>query len=342
MLSLFDYELEIVYNKFKKYKKREGGKMTDISIIVPVYNAEKYIKKCLESLINQTKKELEFILINDGSTDNTEKVIKTFTDSRIKYYKNPNQGIGKTRNYGIEKASGKYIVFLDSDDYLEENACELLFQKIEKDHLDIVICDFYKEWENGNKEEIHTPMFHNSSLKDNPDIITEYLSPWAKIYKRDLITKNHIRFVEDLKYEDAPFVIEALDKAKKIGKLEGCLFHYIIHENSETTVRDRRCFDILKIIDKIRTYTRDKDYLTERINQLTVRIITNYTIQQRVQINENVQKEFIEEAFSYLKKEIPDYKNNKYYQNRSLLKRTIEKSQYLTQLYCKWYRKIHK
>lgn len=312
--------------------------MSDISIIVPAYNAEKYIGKCLDSLINQTKKELEFIIVNDGSKDNTESIVKEYKDDRIKYFKNKNQGIGKTRNFGIEKATSKYIMFLDSDDYLEKNACEDLYTKAEKDKLDIVICDFYKEYDDGRIEEIKTPSFENSSLKDNPDIITEYLCPWAKIYKRDLIIKNNIRFVEDLKYEDAPFVIEALDKAKKIGKVDKCLNYYLIHGNSETTVRDKRCFDILKIIDKIRTYTKDKDYLKEKIDKLTVRIITNYTIQQRVQENKKVGEEFIEEAFSYLEKEVPDYKNNKYYEERGFLRRTIEKNKFLTKLYCKLYK----
>ena len=237
--------------------------MSDISIIVPAYNAEKYIGKCLDSLVNQTKKELEFIIVNDGSKDNTEKVVKEYKDDRIKYFKNKNQGIGKTRNFGIEKATSKYIMFLDSDDYLDETACEKLFNKAEKNKLDIVICDFYKEYDDGRIEEIINPPFKDSSLKDNPDIITEYLCPWAKIYKRSLLIDNSIRFVEDLKYEDAPFVIEALDKANKIGKIDECLNYYLIHGNSETTVRDKRCFDILKIIDKIRTYTKDKDYLKE-------------------------------------------------------------------------------
>ena len=102
----------------------------DISIIVPIYNTEKYLNKCIDSIINQTKKELEILLINDGSTDNSEKIIKTYKDKRIKYFKNKNQGIGKTRNFGIEKATGKYLMFLDSDDYLEKNACEKFFYKI--------------------------------------------------------------------------------------------------------------------------------------------------------------------------------------------------------------------
>lgn len=310
----------------------------DISIIVPIYNAEKYLNKCIDSIINQSKKELEIILINDGSTDNSETIIKKYNDKRIKYFKNKNQGIGKTRNFGIEKATGKYIMFLDSDDFLELNACEKMFEKAEKDKLDIVICDYYRYFDNGKKEEIKLPNFKNSSLKDNPNIICEHLSPWAKIYKTDLLKNNNIKFVENLKYEDAPFVIEALDCAKKIGKVNLPLNYYVIHEKSETTVRDERVFDIIKIIDIIRKYTKNKKYLKEKIDKLTVRIITNYTIQQRMQEDKNIGIRFINEAFSYLKKEVPDYKNNKYYENRSFLKRTIEKNMLLTKIYVKLYK----
>ena len=148
----------------------------DISIIVPIYNAEKYLNKCIDSIINQTKKELEIILINDGSTDNSETIIKKYDDKRIKYFKNKNQGIGKTRNFGIDKATGKYIMFLDSDDFLELNACEKMYEKAEKEKLDIVVCDYYRYFDNGTKEEVKLPDFKNSSLKDNPNIISEPVS----------------------------------------------------------------------------------------------------------------------------------------------------------------------
>ena len=311
----------------------------DISIIVPIYNAEKYLNKCIDSIINQTKKELEIILINDGSTDNSETIIKKYDDKRIKYFKNKNQGIGKTRNFGIDKATGKYIMFLDSDDFLELNACEKMYEKAEKEKLDIVVCDYYRYFDNGTKEEVKLPDFKNSSLKDDPNIISEHLSPWAKIYKTDLIKKNNIKFVEKLKYEDAPFVIEALCEADKIGKINECLNYYLIHTNSETTVRDLRCFDILKILDKIRKYTKNKEYLKEKIDKLTVRIITNYTIQQRMQEDKKIGMKFIDEAFKYLVEEVPNYKDNKYYENRGFLKRTIEKNKILTKIYCKLYRK---
>ena len=230
-------------------------------------------------------------------------------------------------------------MFLDSDDYVEQDICGELFNKAEKDELDVVVCDFYKEYENGEKEKIITKSFNNSSLKDNPDIITEYLAPWAKLYKRDLLIENDIKFVENLKYEDAPFVIEALDKAKLIGKVDKCLVHYIIHGNSETTVRDKRIFDIFEIIKKIRNYTKGKDYLKDKIDKLTVRIVTNYTIQQREQKDKKDAMKFIDEAFALLEKEVPDYKSNKYYTDRGLIRRTIEKNKTLTKMYCLLYRR---
>ena len=307
----------------------------DISIIVPIYNAEKYLKKCLDSLINQTKKELEFILVNDGSTDNSEKIIKSYNDKRIKYYKNKNQGIGKTRNFGIDKAVGKYLMFTDSDDYLEKDTCEKLYQKANKDNLDLVVCNFYREKEDGTKTEEQLISFKNTTLKETPKLLKEInASPWNKLYKTSLIKNNKIYFHETLKYEDTPFVFIALDKAKKIGKIDDYLNHYIIHGNSETTVRDKRCFDIFEIIKIVRDYFKDKDYIEEDLDKWTVWIITNFTIQQKYQKDKNIAKEFINEAFSYLEENIPDYKNNKYYENRGLLRRTIEKNKFLTNLYC--------
>ena len=310
--------------------------MADISVIIPVYNGEKYIRKCLDSVINQTKKEIEIVVVNDGSTDNTESIIKEYKDKRIKYFKNTNHGIGYSRNFGVSKSSGKYIMFLDSDDYIDKDECKLLYEKCLEDDLDISICDFYKVY-NNNLIEVNLGDFKSSSLKDNPDIITEFLNPWGKLYNKKILTDNKIKFVENLKYEDAPFVIETFCNAKKIGKVNKALHYYVIHGNSETTVRDEKCFDILKIVDKIRKYTKDKEYLKDKIDKLTVRILTNYTIQQRMQKNKKIGMKFIDEAFSYLKKEVPDYKNNKYYENRGM-KKIIEKNKLLTKIYCRLYK----
>lgn len=312
----------------------------DLSIIVPIYNAEKYIENCIESLLNQTKKEIELILINDGSTDNTDELIKKYNDKRIKYFKNKNQGIGKTRNFGIDKAMGKYLMFIDSDDYVDKNTAKLMFDKAFSNDLDIAICDFYKVINNENYKEKLID-FKTTTLKKMPNLILDInLSPWNKIYKTSLIKENNIRFIENLKYEDAPFVCEVLKKAKKIGKVNKFLNYYVIHGNSETTVRDERVFDILKIVDIIRNNFKEDNYIKEYLDKLTVRIITNYTIQQRVQKDKKVGMEFIDKSFEYLKKEVPDYKNNKYYETRGFIRRTIEKNKTFTKIYCWLYKAI--
>ena len=311
--------------------------MSDISIIVPAYNAEKYIKTCLESLVNQTKKEIEIIVVNDGSTDKTEKIIKSFKDDRIKYYKNTNHGIGYTRNFGIDKSNSDYIMFVDSDDYLRKDACDILYDKITNEYLDLVICDFYRVYDT-KVEEDRLISFKNTNLMDTPNLLSDInLSPWNKIYKSSLIKDNNIRFNEELKYEDTPFVATILDKAKMIGKVDECLNYYVIHEVSETTVRDRRCFDIIQIIDLVRDYYKDKDYVKDSLNQLTVRTLTNYTIQQRVQIDKKVGKEFVSKVFDYLQVNVPDYKDKKYYKDRGI-RGIIEKNKLLTNIYITLYR----
>lgn len=316
--------------------------MIDISIIVPIYNAEKYLNRCIKSLLNQTKKELEFILVNDGSKDESDSIVRSYNDSRIKYFKRSNHGIGKTRNFGISRASGKYIMFLDSDDYLKEDACEVLYKKVIKDKLDVAVCDFYKVIDNDEIDE-KIISFENTTLKNNPNILLDInLAPWNKIYKSDLIKNNKIKFIEDLKYEDAPFVALSLLKAKKIGKIDKSLIYYTVHNKSETTIRDERVFDIIKIVDIIRNYYKEYSWSKEVVDSLTVNILVNYTIQQRYVKDKGLRDKFIDEVFSYLKKNIKDFKKNKYYLNKKIIRKTIEKNKALTKVYCSFYNRTHK
>ena len=310
--------------------------MVDISIIVPIYNASKYLKKCLDSLVNQTKKELEFILINDGSTDDSESIIKSYEDDRIKYFKRSNHGIGKTRNFGINKSTGKYIMFLDSDDYLKTDACEVLYKRIEKEKLDLVVCDFYRVNSNVLEEKIN--YFKNTSLKDNPKLLLDInLAPWNKIYRSDLIKDNKIKFVEDLKYEDAPFVALALLKSKNIGKVNKALVYYMVHDKSETTVRDERIFDIIKIVDIIRGYFKNYDWSRDVVDMLTIKILVNYNIQQRNISDKKLRNKFIDSTFDYFERNIPNYRQNSYFKERNMLKSFIEKNKGLSKLYCDLY-----
>lgn len=303
-----------------------------ISIIIPCYNAEKTIKRCLESVISQTYKNIEIVIINDGSTDKTDSIIKKYiNDSRIKYYNRNNHGIGKTRNFGIKEATGEYITFLDSDDYLPNDAIDNLYNFAQKNKLDLVVSDYYVDNKNIKSEKIKS--FPITNIKNNPNLIFDInLAPWNKLYKKELI--ENIKFEENLKYEDAPFVIESIIKAKKIGKLDKETYYYVVNPNSETTIRDERIFDIFKILDIIGNLVKNKKELTEVYKTLCIRIICNYNIQQRYQKKIKTANRFINKGFYYMKKVDPKYKHSVYFKNRSKNKALIEKNKFLTKLYC--------
>lgn len=313
--------------------------MAKVSIIVPVYNTAKYLDKCINSLLNQTLEDIEVIIINDGSPDNADKVINSYKDKRIKYIKKANEGIGKTRNLGIEESTGEYLMFIDSDDYIGLDCTEKMYNRAKKDNLDIVISNYFED-RDGVITEIKFPSFPDSSLEECPELLNKVnLGPCNKIYKRELFEDKNNRFEENLKYEDAPFVCKLLCNAKKIGKIDECLSYYVIHEASETTVRDERIFDIIEI-NKIIVDTLSKyDYLHVPMINVSVMILTDYTIQQRYVGDKEARNRFIDIAFSELDKIDKRWRKCSYLKRFSLVRRIIKTNRLLTKAYCSWYYK---
>ena len=127
-----------------------------VSIIIPVYNVEKYLKKCLDSVVNQTLKDIEIIVVNDGSPDNSQKIIDEYAKkySQIASYTKENGGLSDARNYGIKKSKGKYLAFIDSDDFIDHDMIKKMYNKAVKENLDIVVCNSVEVYENGLKREI--------------------------------------------------------------------------------------------------------------------------------------------------------------------------------------------
>ncbi len=310
-----------------------------LSIIIPTYNRSKYIFKCVDSVLSQTYKNIEVVVIDDGSTDNTEEIIKSFNDKRVKYFKNDNHGIGYSRNFGLNKATGDYIFFLDSDDYINGDTVDIIFKNIKNN--DILVFDYKEIFEKDNKEKINKiPVFNDYILVDHPELINMVnLGPCNKVYKRSLLIENNIKFPEDIKYEDALFVIKSIENAKSISSCGLALTNVVVHKGNETLTVDKRVFDIFKVLDLIKKELSSTIYEDE-LNKLIVRKITTYTVSQRTQANKKTAKRFIDEAFRYLKLNVPDYKNNKYYKDRSFIKRSIEKNKALTKIYCKLYKLI--
>lgn len=209
-----------------------------ISIVVPVYNVEKYIDKCIKSLINQTYKEIEILLIDDGSKDNSlSKCVKWGeSDARIRVIHQKNQGVSSARNRGIEEANGEYIMFVDSDDYIDINMVEILIDKLIKENADISICGYIEEKLNGEiiKEVCLEDKINYSSEEEK--LLINW-APWCKLYTKEII--QNVEFPNVALAEDLMFNVNIICKnhINKIAITNKALYHYISRMDSATSVQ---------------------------------------------------------------------------------------------------------
>lgn len=199
-----------------------------ISVVIPVYNIEKYIRQCLESVINQTYKNLEIIVVNDGTKDNSMKIVGEYlSDKRIKIINKENGGQASARNRGIEIATGDYISFIDGDDWIELDTYEELVKNIKNE--DIIVFDFYKfdEIKQKIKKRSTTIKKFNEGVPENKKyLLLEFCNEaWNKIYKTSFLRKNNLKF-NDMLYEDVFWKIETFLKAEKIGVVEKFCYIY--------------------------------------------------------------------------------------------------------------------
>lgn len=254
--------------------------MTKLSIIVPVYNVEKYLQKCLESLIKQTLKDIEIICVNDGSMDNSLAILKEFAskDSRIKIIDNQHQGVAKTRNTGFEQTTGEYIGFVDSDDYIDIDFFEKLYNSATKSNSDIAIASILKHKNffniyNAKYTKEETAITIQDKIKLCEDKKHFFFYAWNKIYHSGFIKENNIKFSEGQIYEDVMFAIKALYYSNKIISVYGTKYHYIEHENSLTKYKDKtgeKEQDLIKAYSELQEFCNSKNIeIPERLNYYT-------------------------------------------------------------------------
>lgn len=252
-----------------------------LSIIIPIYNVEKYLTKCIESVINQTYKNLEIILVNDGSTDNSKDIINKYSliDSRIKIINKKNGGLSDARNVGIEIAKGDYIAFLDSDDWIELNMYEKLYSYIKQENADIVQCSY---------QEVYNEEVNNQKIKEEIKLISgkdslynlygenhgKTVVVWNKIYKRELF--NDIRFPKGKYHEDELTTYKLLYKANKIVDLNLPLVYYRQRDGSIMNSK----FNIKRLDALEAFYEKLQFYRQKNLNglqQATLSQILSYT-----------------------------------------------------------------
>lgn len=236
----------------KAYDVIPKVKFPKVSIIIPVYNVDRYLEKCLASVVKQTLEEIEIIIIDDNSPDDSKKIIKQFQqkDKRITLIEQKvNLGQGVARNCGLDISQGDFIMFLDSDDWLEREACEKAYKQILRNKNDFVFFDLYCRKEKFGffyiKDNYHSSFKYLKSLKNNFNIDLSNISEnwlttswcWSQIYSRDFLNANKIRFSEDRFTEDIPFFIKSVICAKSVSIIDEKLYNYR-DKNNKTTIID--------------------------------------------------------------------------------------------------------
>lgn len=251
-----------------------------VSIIVACYNAEQYLPLCLKSLTEQSLENIEIICIDDASLDKTREIIEKAAkkDSRIVLLQNKsNMGVSKSRNAGIDIARADYIMFCDADDYYDSRMCEEMYEVVEKSHADMAISEIRVIYE-AHKELMYSDSNYYSlkysgltRIKDSVVLNTD-LSPTNKIFKKEVINKNNIRFPEGLYYEDAYFCVAYFCCSKNIYFLNDRLYNYIRHKSStmsdtfSTNTEKDPAIDHLHIAFKLFDFLKEKDLLDKYNN----------------------------------------------------------------------------
>ena len=280
-----------------------------VSIVVPVYNAERYLRKCLDSLINQTLDDYEIIVVNDGSIDSSQDIIDAYQAKYpcIKSFTKENGGISSARNMGLKYANGEYIAFVDSDDFVELFFLEKMYDKAKNTNSDVVICDYYAT----NNEEKRYMKCH---MNYSPDEKVEYLlSPpmvWSKLIRKEVMDK--VKFTEGIYYEDLDICARLLPYINKVSFVDEPLYNYYLqHSGSIMTQKDfnNHLLDIFTVLENSKRllevdYFREIEYIyiTHLLRTATLRFL-DYpnTLEYLVRINNVMTKEF------------PNWRENEYY-----------------------------
>ena len=252
--------------------------MVKVSVIVPVYNVEDYLEECLDSIVNQTFKDIEIICINDGSTDNSLKILNDYEiqDNRVKIISQENKGQGSARNKGLSIAKGDYIYFIDSDDYIDLKTIGTLYNNAISNNSEIVVSKIARFNNNSNEINYSVPGFDFEHVFPDEDFnnfnftyknIKEYVlnrsyAPWMKLFKKEFLLENNFKFIENLPFEDILFHIQTFLNAKSISFSPNFFYYYRNNPNS-TMNTSKNGFNIFKIIDIVENYLNENDFIDE-------------------------------------------------------------------------------
>lgn len=292
--------------------------MVKVSVIVPVYNVEKYIDRCLNSLVNQTLNDIEIIVVNDGTKDNSQKIIDEYAKKykNVKSFIKKNGGVSSARNFGLIRACGEYVLLVDGDDFVDYSMIEKMYKKAKEEKWDIVVCNMYKFYDN-EKKDIYKC---NYGLVDDP--IKSYIigdsGPCSKLIKKSILDKVRFR---NIYYEDLDLIPTLVLYTNKIGYIDEELYYYRQIEGSATrqVKFNKRILDIFDVLENVernlkKLYSSEVEYL------YIVHLLRTTSLRLLNFKNTNV---YLNEIVNIIKTKYPAYQKNIYYKKSSLKTRII-------------------
>ena len=252
-----------------------------LSIIVPIYNFEKYVSQCIESILQQNYQDFELLLINDGSTDKSGNICENYlSDKRVKYINKKNGGVSSARNVGIRQAIGKYIMFVDADDFIEKNMIEEMMKELKDDQ--ITICGYNEKFVNNTIPIMTQKKIVLTNHKEIIDSLFKYRAVsgflWNKIYNTNIIKEFNIQFDEEISYcEDLLFNVEYLLNIKKVTILPKSLYNYRMRRSGVTWEKEKQKLNtIINSLNKIEMLLKEKNI--ESMEFLYNKLNVNYRL----------------------------------------------------------------
>jgi len=246
-----------------------------VSVIIPIYNVEQYLEKCLDSIINQTYKNLEIICVNDCSPDNSSKILDEYSsrDKRIKIVnREKNGGLSAARNTGLDNATGEYIYFLDSDDWIDENYIECMLNAALSSKTEVVLnTNIISEYENFSKKYTVRNFNPDGEFINKINAINKAPAmAWCRLFERNFLLKNNLKFLEGFIHEDIDFHHRTLNLLDKIYIFEGAQYHYLQRKNGIMQKRKSKVISCLQILEPILNYYNDLSKVKKYIHQISV------------------------------------------------------------------------
>lgn len=285
-----------------------------VNIIVPVYNAEKYLRYTLDSLVNQTIDSYELIIVNDGSNDSSQQIIDEFKYKHpniIRSYTKENGGIADARNYGLSMVNSEYFGFVDSDDLVEPNMFESLYNSAISNNSDVVFSNFYWTYPDYEKESKDGPFSNNKEI-----LISMFATLWNKLYKTDFIKSLDIHFPTGYRYEDASFLYKISPYIGKWSYIDESFVHYRQTLGSITHNHNDRVKDMIYVFDDILDFYKKKNLLEDYRNEveyLFVRFFLGNSFLRTCQIEDKEdRKNTLDLSIRILNDNFPNWKKNNY------------------------------